>query len=74
MGEGGLGLVGAIIGLSRGEERERKIEERQVQLNYWKMKMEMMERRTLNHRFPYLASTFSLFAIQFLYHRHSVAE
>ena len=32
------------------------------------------ERRTLNHRFPYFASTFSLFAIQFLYHRHSVAE
>ena len=35
---------------------------------------EMEERLTLNHFLPYLASTFSLFAIQFLYHLHSVAE
>lgn len=29
---------------------------------------------TLNQRSPYLATTFSLFAIQFRYHLHSVAE
>lgn len=29
---------------------------------------------TRNQRFPYLASTLSLFAIQFRYHLHSVAE
>jgi len=32
------------------------------------------ELHTLNHLFPYFASTFSLFAIQFLYHLHNVAE
>lgn len=32
------------------------------------------ERRTRNHRLPYLASTFSRLPIQLRYHRHSVAE